>query len=32
MKGEFKKSKSDNVWYLIILGYADVLRKYLEKY
>ena len=28
MKGQFKKSKSDNVWYLIIFGDADVLRKF----
>ena len=27
MKGQFKKGKSDNVWYLIIFGDADVLRK-----
>ena len=27
MKGQFKKGKSDNVWYLIISGDADVLRK-----
>ena len=26
MKGQFKKDKSDNVWYLIIFGDADVLR------
>ena len=26
MKGQFKKGKSDNVWYLIIFGDADVLR------
>ena len=28
MKGQFKKSKGDNVWYLIIFGDADVLRKF----
>ena len=28
MKGQFKKGKSDNVWYLIIFGDADVLRKF----
>ena len=28
MKGQFKKRKSDNVWYLIIFGDADVLRKF----
>ena len=28
MKGQFKKDKSDNVWYLIIFGDADVLRKF----
>ena len=28
MKGQFKKGKDDNVWYLIIFGYADVLRKF----
>ena len=28
MKGEFKKGKSDNVWYLIIFGDASVLRKF----
>ena len=27
MKGQFKKGKSDNVWYLIIFGDTDVLRK-----
>ena len=27
MKGQFKKGKGDNVWYLIIFGDADVLRK-----
>ena len=26
MKGQFKKGKSDNVWYLIISGDADILR------
>ena len=28
MKDQFKKGKSDNVWYLIIFGDADVLRKF----
>ena len=28
MKGQFKKGKSDNVWYLIIFCDADVLRKF----
>ena len=28
MKGQFKKGKSDYVWYLIIFGDADVLRKF----
>ena len=28
MKGQFKKGKSDDVWYLIIFGDADVLRKF----
>ena len=28
MKGQFKKGKDDNVWYLIIFGDADVLRKF----
>ena len=28
MKGQFKKGKGDNVWYLIIFGDADVLRKF----
>ena len=28
MKGQFKKGKCDNVWYLIIFGDADVLRKF----
>ena len=27
MRGQFRKGKSDNVWYLIIFGDADVLRK-----
>ena len=27
MKGQFKKGKGDNVWYLIIFGDADVLKK-----
>ena len=26
MKGQFKKGKSDNVWYLIIFGDENVLR------
>ena len=28
MKGQFKKVKDDNVWYLIIFGDADVLKKF----
>ena len=28
MKGQLTKGKSDNVWYLIIFGDADVLRKF----
>ena len=28
MKGQFKKGKSDSVWYFIIFGDADVLRKF----
>ena len=28
MKGQFKKDKGDNVWYLIIFGDADVSRKF----
>ena len=28
MKGQFKKGKSGNVWYLIIFCDADVLRKF----
>ena len=28
MKGQFKKGQGDNVWYLIIFGDADVLRKF----
>ena len=28
MKDQFKKGKSDNVWYLIIFGDSDVLRKF----
>ena len=28
MKGEFRNDKGDNVWYLIIFGDADVLRKF----
>ena len=27
MKGQFKKGKGDNVWYLIIFGDEDVLKK-----
>ena len=27
-KGQFKKDKNDNVWYWIIFGNADVLRKF----
>ena len=27
MRGKFRKGKDDNVWYLIIFGDADVLRK-----
>ena len=27
-KGQFKKDKNDNVWYLIIFGNADVLKKF----
>ena len=30
MKGQFKKGKGDNVWYLIIFGDANVLRKFLN--
>ena len=30
MKGQFKKGKSDNVWYLIIFGDVDVLRKFVN--
>ena len=30
MKGQFKKSKDDNVWHLIIFGDADVLRKFAD--
>ena len=30
MKGQFKKGKGDNVWYLIIYGDADVLRKFAD--
>ena len=30
MKGQFKKGKGDNVWYLVIYGDAYVLRKVLE--
>ena len=28
MKGQFEKGKSDNVWYLIMFGDADILRKF----
>ena len=28
MKGQFKKDKGDNVWYLIIFSDTDVLRKF----
>ena len=28
MKDQFKKGKSDNVWYLIIYGDTDVLRNF----
>ena len=28
MKGQFTKRKSDNVWYLIVFGDADVLREF----
>ena len=28
MKGQFKKGKGDNVWYLIIYGDADVFRNF----
>ena len=28
IKSQFKKGKGDNVWYLIIFGDADVLRKF----
>ena len=28
MKGQFKKGKCDNVWYLMIFGNANVLRKF----
>ena len=27
MKGQFKKGKADNVWYLTIFGDADVLKR-----
>ena len=30
MKGQFKKGKDDNVWYLIIFGDVDVLRKFVN--
>ena len=28
MKGQFKKGKGDNVWYLITFGDANVLKKF----
>ena len=28
MKAQFKEGEDDNVWYLIIFGDADVLRKF----
>ena len=28
MKGQFKKGKGDHVWYLMIFGNANVLRKF----
>ena len=28
MKGQFKKGQGDNVWYLIIFGDANVLRRF----
>ena len=28
IRGQFKKVKGDNVWYLIVFGDADVLRKF----
>ena len=28
IKGQFKRGKSDNAWYLIIAGDADVLKKF----
>ena len=28
IKGQFKKAKGDNVWYLIIFGNVNVLRKF----
>ena len=28
MKGQFKKGKDGNIWYLIIFGNADILRKF----
>ena len=28
MRGQFKKGKDDNVWYLIIFGDVDILRKF----
>ena len=30
MKGQFRKGKGDNVWYLIIFGDANVLRKFVN--
>ena len=30
MKGQFQKGIGDNVWYLIILGDANVLRKFVN--
>ena len=30
MKDQFKKGKSDNVWYLIIFGDADALKKFAD--
>ena len=28
MKGQFKKGKGDNIWYLIIFGDTDDLKKF----
>ena len=28
MRGKFKKGKDDNVWYLIVFGDADILRRF----